>query len=222
MQSTGPASTYRPNAAKTVMGIVWPVAVSLGIALLMHFVARPNIDAYNAILTLTIGVNITLAVSLTMVNGFTGQFSMGHAGFLAVGGYVAGIVSYYGSMKVWGSGAVKPGLLCGMPIDPTGLPMFGGGEWLFVIAIISGGLVAAALGYIVGLPSLRLRGDYLAIVTLGFGEIVRVMIQQSGPVLKTTDQMAATPFWKIPSSNGGSLGFGDIPKYSSLFWVYLA
>jgi branched-chain amino acid transport system permease protein len=97
----------------------------------------------------------------------------------------------------------------------------GGGEWLFVIALIIGGLVSAGLGYIVGLPSLRLKGDYLAIVTLGFGEIVRVLIQQSGPVIQNPEQVKDAPLWKLPTAVGGALGFGNIPQYSSLFWVYL-
>jgi branched-chain amino acid transport system permease protein len=199
----------------------WPLLAALAIGLLCQFVIRPGLNPYSAILMLTIGVNMTLAVSLTMVNGFTGQFSMGHAGFLAVGGYTAGTITYYGSIKLFGSGDLLKGQLCGMPVDSAGLPLLGGGEWLFVLALIVGGLVSAGLGYIVGLPSLRLKGDYLAIVTLGFGEIVRVMIQQSGSVIQNVSEAQAAPLWKLPGAVGGSLGFGNIPKYTSLFWVYV-
>jgi branched-chain amino acid transport system permease protein len=92
---------------------------------------------------------------------------------------------------------------------------------MFVAACIIGGLVAAAAGYVVGLPSLRLRGDYLAIVTLGFGEILRVILQQTRKVIDTPEQLGGAhlrDFWPPPV--GGALGFDDIPKYTNLFWVY--
>ncbi|MBL9001417.1 MAG: branched-chain amino acid ABC transporter permease [Phycisphaerae bacterium] len=208
--------------------MVWPLAAALVYALVVHFGGRTVLDPYYAILLVTIGINITLAVSLNMVNGFTGQFSMGHAGFLAVGGYACGIVTYYGSAKVFGSTAMRQGQLCGMPLETAGLPFLGGGEWFFLLALLVGGLVAAGLGYIVGLPSLRLRGDYLAIVTLGFGEIVRVVIQQSGKVIKAGGGKSAeqlirdAPLYTLPGSVGGSLGFDNLPKYTSLFWAHLA
>lgn len=91
-----------------------------------------------------IAINIILAVSLHLVIGITGQFSIGHAGFLAVGAYVSAIVT----MKL---------------------------ELPFALAILVGGLVAALAGLIVGIPTLRLRGDYLAIATLGFAEIIRIV-----------------------------------------------
>ncbi len=91
----------------------------------------------------TIVINIMLAVSLHLIIGITGQFSIGHAGFLAVGAYASAIIS----MKL-------------------GLP--------FPLALLVGGLAAAVAGLIIGIPSLRLKGDYLAIATLGFGEIVRI------------------------------------------------
>lgn len=90
------------------------------------------------------GINIMLAVSLHLVIGITGQFSLGHAGFLAVGAYVSAIMT--------------------MKLD---LPFFA--------AILIAGIAAALAGLIVGIPSLRLRGDYLAIATLGFAEIIRII-----------------------------------------------
>lgn len=215
------AMGLRSSPVRAAVDAVWPWIVALAVGLLVQFVVRPQIDAYYANQLIFIGVNIVLAVSLTMVNGFTGQFSMGHAGFLAVGGYISGMVTYYASQKIYGSGAIKPSLLSGL-IPMPDLPLFGGGEWLFVVALLVGGLVAAGLGYIVGLPSLRLKGDYLAIVTLGFGEIVRVMVQNSGGVIKSAEEINAAPLYKLPTAIGGSLGFGDIPKYTSQFWVYVA
>jgi branched-chain amino acid transport system permease protein len=91
-----------------------------------------------------IGINIILAASLHLIIGITGQFSIGHAGFLAVGAYASAIVT----MKL-------------------GLP--------FPLALLAGGVAAAIAGLIIGIPTLRLKGDYLAIATLGFGEIVRIV-----------------------------------------------
>jgi branched-chain amino acid transport system permease protein len=128
------------------------------------------------------GINITLAVSLNLINGYTGQFSLGHAGFMGVGAYSAAMltVSFGGSL----------------------LPMLGGQQWLlFAIVLLAGGLAAAVAGLIVGVPSLRLRGDYLAIVTLGFGEIIRVVLQNIDAV-------------------GGPRGLIGIPGYTNLFWAF--
>src|SRR5687768_7311545 len=109
-----------------------------------------------------VGVNVILAVSLNIVNGMTGQFSIGHAGFMAVGAYVAGVLSL--SLK---------------EIAISGLPVAVSDQVFLLLALLAGGVAAAVCGFLVGLPSLRLRGDYLAIVTLGFGEIIRVVVQNT-------------------------------------------
>jgi branched-chain amino acid transport system permease protein len=136
-----------------------------------------------------VGVNVILAVSLNIVNGMTGQFSIGHAGFMAVGAYLAGVISL----------ALKE-------LAVTGVPHFLSDQLFFTLALLGGGAGAALCGFLVGLPSLRLRGDYLAIVTLGFGEIIRVFVQN-------TDAL------------GRSLGLPGIPQHSSFFmvwfWVFL-
>ena len=125
-------------------------------------------------------ISVTLAVSLNLVNGFTGQFSIGHAGFMAVGAYAGAAITH---------------------VFPAMQSQFG-----LLIATLFGAGVAGLFGYGVGVPSLRLRGDYLAIVTLGFGEIIRVF-------LANTD--------KIPGLNfmGGSLGMSNIPPLSNFFWT---
>lgn len=217
------ARTLKPALGPAALRGVTPLVIGLGLAVLMQLLVRPHIGDYPAKLVLDIGIAVSLAVSLTIVNGFTGQFSMGHAGFMAVGGYASGVVTYYGSLKIWGDRLTHGGLLSGRPmtVDPSTLPLIGPGDWLFLGALVTGGLVAALLGFVVGLPSLRLKGDYLAIVTLGFGEIVRVMIQQTNPTLKTAEEVAAAPLFALPAAVGGSLGFTGIPKYTSLFWVYL-
>src|SRR5207244_2512216 len=132
--------------------------------------ARPLIDAlgkpgdYWAKILADIGINIVLAVSLNIVNGFTGQFSIGHAGFMAVGAYTAATITYYGSTRIWGDAAFHGGVLSfTQHLERYSGGVLGPGDALFLIACLAGGGVAALFGYLVGLPSLRLRGDYLAI-----------------------------------------------------------
>jgi branched-chain amino acid transport system permease protein len=186
----------------------WPFAFGIALAAAIHFVLPNLIKPYYVRIATDMGVAMIMAVSLNIVNGWTGQFSIGHAGFMALGGYAAGMVSYYGSLLLWGTAAEQGGFL-------------GVGEWLFFVACLVGGLVAAVAGYVVGLPSLRLRGDYLAIVTLGFGEILRVMLQQTGKVIDDPDTLreaGVSAF--LPPPVGGAIGFDGIPEYTNLFWVY--
>lgn len=185
-----------------------PLAIGIAFALLLHYLLPNLVSRYYQRIVLDVGIAIVLAVSLNIVNGMTGQFSIGHAGFMTLGGYTAASITYYGSMILWGSTSKHGGFL-------------GSGEWLFAVSCVVGGLFAAGAGYVVGLPSLRLRGDYLAIVTLGFGEIIRVVLQQTG---KTIDDVEAfqKATWSdfVPPPVGGAVGFDGVPKYTSLFWVY--
>lgn len=186
----------------------------------MFRVVGPAMGGFATVL-LVIGINIVLAVSLTVVNGFTGQFSMGHGGFMAVGGYVAAMIVYYGSLRLWGSANFAGGFLSSASGDGAWLA---GGDVLFVVACLAAGLAAAGAGYLVGLPSLRLKGDYLAIVTLGFGEIVRVVLQGTAPQIARSkaDVVRETPVWKLATHLGGAQGFNLLPTYATLFWVYFA
>lgn len=184
-----------------------PLGVALVLALLLQFLLVPNIGGYPVIIINLIGINIILAVSLNIVNGYTGQFSIGHAAFMGLGAYTAATITTYTSMAVWGSSRPVGGFL-------------GVGDWLFVGALLAGGLVAAAAGWVVGLPSLRLRGDYLAIVTLGFNEVFRVLIQNSYGVLSASE-LAEAPAWRVPVSLGGALGFTGAPAYTNTFWIYV-
>ena len=159
------------------------VAAALIALLVSNFV---EFDSYFLIVIITIGINIILAVSLNLVNGYTGQFSLGHAGFMAVGAYASAAVTTFGGTR-W-------------------FEMFGGATAfsmtaLFIVALLVGGLAAALAGLIVGIPTLRLRGDYLAIATLGFGEIIRVILQN-------TEKM------------GGSRGFSVGGTYTTFFWTF--
>lgn len=158
------------------------LAALLAAAGLSHFSDR--IDPYHLDVLTGIGINIILAVSLNLVNGYTGQFSLGHAGFMSVGAYLAAAVSLFLGPKILGAEggtAVQQG-------------------FMFLAALVAGGLGAAFAGLVVGVPSLRLKGDYLALVTLGFGEIIRVIFQNVEFL-------------------GGALGLNGIPAYTTIFWV---
>ena len=117
-------------------------------------------------------INIILATSLNLINGITGQFSIGHAGFMAVGAYLAAV--------------------CTVKFQ---LP--------FIVAIMVGAVAAGLLGFLIGLPTLRLSGDYLAIATLGLGEIIRITILN------------------IPYV-GGASGMMGIPRFTTFTWVFFA
>jgi branched-chain amino acid transport system permease protein len=194
--------------ARAAWDSAWPILVGLALALAMWGTLPRTMGPYYTRIVLDMGIAMMLAVSLNIVNGMTGQFSMGHAGFMTLGGYSAGLITYYGSLAIWGDT-----LRHGGP--------FGAGEWMFAGSCLAGGLVAAAAGYVVGLPALRLRGDYLAIATLGFGEIVRVVLQQTNKTLDDWESVQhATWSELIPPPVGGALGFAGLPKYTNLFWVY--
>ncbi|CAN5817242.1 branched-chain amino acid ABC transporter permease [soil metagenome] len=140
-----------------------------------------HISPYYYDIIISIGINIILATSLNLVNGYTGQFSLGHAGFMAVGAYgSAWLTLTFG--YILGAG----------PLSTTAT---------FVVALLSGGVFAALAGLAVGVPSLRLRGDYLAIVTLGFNEIIRGVIQNAEPL-------------------GAQRGLGGMVLHTNFFWTF--
>ncbi len=209
----------RPAAAGTTwLYSLLPLLAAIALAAALHFGLQPAIGPFRTNVLMNIGINVILAVSLNIVNGFTGQFSIGHAGFMAVGGYTAAAITYYTSFRVWGDALMHGGVLSGVPANGW----LTAGDALFVGSCLAGGLVAAVAGYLVGLPSLRLRGDYLAIVTLGFGEIVRVLLQQSDsdiPYLAADVQRMSV--WQMARHLGGALGFSGVPFYTTPFWVWL-
>lgn len=185
-----------------------PFVIGITMAGVMQAFLPGAVGPYIELILANAGIAMIMAVSLNIVNGMTGQFSIGHAGFMTLGGYAAGMITLYGSMLLWDSPARHGGVI-------------GLGSWLFVVACILGGLSAAIAGYVVGLPSLRLRGDYLAIVTLGFGEILRVVLQQTNAVIDDpTVLQSATASQLLPPPVGGAIGFDGIPKYTNLFWVF--
>ncbi|HEV7889208.1 MAG TPA: branched-chain amino acid ABC transporter permease [Pyrinomonadaceae bacterium] len=142
-----------------------------------------GLGAYETEVLMLVGINVILAVSLNLINGFTGQFSIGHAGFMAIGAYSSAYFTVYHGQNL--EQALGGGTL--------------GHVVVFSIAILIGAIVAGLMGLLVGVPSLRLRGDYLAIVTLGFAEIIRIVILNLDVV-------------------GGATGF-SVPGSVNFLWV---
>jgi branched-chain amino acid transport system permease protein len=148
-------------------------------------------------------VNVIVALSLNVINGMAGQFSIGHAGFVGIGAYTAAVVA--GNLHQHLGG---------------GEPTFKNSFLVLPPALLAAGLMAALFGLIVGLPSLRLRGDYLAIVTLGFAEIFRLVIataQTGGGVQSGLAGAIA--------SLGGQNGYAGpdntgVPQYAGPFWIF--
>ena len=213
-----------PSAWSFVPRALSPVVLSAIVAILMYAVVAPRVGGFGADVLANCGIAIVMAVSLTVVNGFTGQFSIGHAGFMSVGGYVAASLLYYGSFHVFGDFDPHGGWFSAALGAKRPPHWFTEGDALFVAACLIGGIISAVVGYLVGLPSLRLRGDYLAIVTLGFGEIVRVLIQGTPDQLDTTSvdpAITEVPFFHQLDHVGGALGFTGGPAYTTNFWIWL-
>ena len=160
-----------------------PVRYAVNTALIAAFLVVGSVIMSSGIISraqssvvIQVGIYIILAVSLNVATGYLGQLPLGHAGFMAVGAYAGALF--------W-----KSGVFDGAPN--------------IVIGLIFAGIVSAIFGVIIGIPALRLRGDYLAIITLGFGEIIRVAIIN------------------LPSLTGGTPGLKNIPKYSNFILVYV-
>lgn len=150
------------------IGIVFSIMLYIVIQVLLTTGIFDDVMESTLIL---ICINVMLAVSLNLINGITGQFSIGHAGFMSIGAYVSSILT----------------LNFDMP---------------FVLALVISGLVAAFFGVLIGIPTLRLNGDYLAIATLGFGEIIRI-------VLLNTEYV------------GGASGLSGIPNQTTWTIMFL-
>lgn len=138
--------------------------------ILFGLIETDVLNSYYTQILIIIGVNIILTASLNLITGFTGQLTLGHAGFMSIGGYTAAMLT----------------LKLNLP---------------FILVLISGGLASALIGFLIGLPILKLKGDYLAITTLGFGEIVRVLIVNMDFV-------------------GGPRGLSGIPKRTTFTWTF--
>jgi len=168
-------------------------AVALAAALSIYalgFALEYMLIEYVQRIVLLAGINVILAVGLNLINGTTGQFSIGHAGFMAVGAYGA---AFFGVQLA----PLVSGLLgAGAVADAV----------TFNLALLIGAALAGMVGLLVGAPTLRLRGDYLAVVTLGFGEIIRILFNNAQFLGAATGYFGNDP--------------GGLPAYTTFFWVY--
>ena len=148
-------------------------------------------------------VNVVVALSLNVINGMAGQFSIGHAGFVGIGAYTGAVVAGHLHARLGG-----------------GDPLFQNSFIIMPAALLAAGAIAGAFGFLVGLPSLRLRGDYLAIVTLGFAEIFRLVIATA-----QTGGGAQSGLGGMIASLGGQNGYAGpddkgVPQYAGPFWIF--
>ncbi len=170
-------------STKTLLKKFLPLLGAAALYLIITILREWNvINPYHVQIMMYAGINIMMTVSLNIVNGFTGQFCIGHAGFMSLGAYGSAIVS----TMLFGGLSVAKGLQ--IPV--------------FLLSLLCGGIVAALIGLLIGLPTLKLKGDYLAIVTLAFGEIVRATLRLVEPI-------------------GAARGMIGIPSYSSLLWIFV-
>lgn len=191
------------------------LAVLGALAVLLYFVDMQGGVKLQQVFAL-FAIWATAAVSLNLINGTTGILSLGHHGFMLLGGYTTAllILPELNRQRISSSArSMMTDFTLGLSIENwarnLGLEALAAPEALwfrFIIALLLGGLVAAVFGLIVGIPSLRLRGDYLAIVTFGFGEIIRL--------LASTDMLSAF--------TNGSLGYTGVPSLvgKSLWWTF--
>lgn len=154
--------------------LAWLGLLVAGFILILVLVLTGVLNLFYIQILEQIGINIILAVGLNLIVGFSGQFSLGHAGFMAIGAYAAAII---GSKS------------------PTYGAFFG--------AMLLGALISGAVALIVGIPTLRLKGDYLAVATLGVAEIIRIFIINGG------------------SLTNGAAGILGIPNFTSWPMVYI-
>jgi len=154
-------------------------AVLLIYIVISSLIGSGTINKYYTGILIMIGINVIMTVSLNLTTGFLGELALGHAGFMSVGAFTAGVITkalveQFG----WNTSACLP------------------------VSLLAGGLLAAVMGFLIGVPALRLKGDYLAIITLGFGEIIRVIIQN----LQIT---------------GGASGINRIPRVNNFTLTYV-
>ncbi|OGP67842.1 MAG: branched-chain amino acid ABC transporter permease [Deltaproteobacteria bacterium RBG_16_44_11] len=154
----------------------WPFFLIAGLLFSIAASSFDLIDLYVQLILIYVGINIILTISLNLINGYMGEFSIGHAGFMAIGAYIASLLT----VNIFPPSAIN---------------------FLFPVAVLAGGLGAALIGLLVAVPSFKTRGDYLAIVTLAFGMIVKSGIENIEAI-------------------GGPRGFLGMEKLTTLPWVF--
>ncbi|UQZ91164.1 branched-chain amino acid ABC transporter permease [Deltaproteobacteria bacterium Smac51] len=164
--------------------------VAIGLLFGGLWLAEQHFDGYQTQLLNLVAINAILAVSLNFIYGFSGMFSLGHAGFMAIGAYVSALCILTPGQKemlwllepIWG------------PLAELSTPFF--------FSVLMGGLAAAFCSFFIALPVMRLGGDYLGIATLGFAEIIRVLFTNIAPL------------------TNGAIGLRGIPAYANAWWNY--
>jgi len=211
-QSSGPLPLWK-TAAFVALVLVFGVASDFILPVLIS-------DSSVRQLLMLASCNVVVALSLNVINGMAGQFSIGHAGFMALGAYASAIVTSHLHQTLGGEITFAHSFI------------------VVPVALSVAGLLAGGLGLLVGLPSLRLKGDYLAIVTLGFAEIVRLLISTAQVGNKETIGEAwakvghegiVGPFFHtlnvMITSLGGQNGYAGpsnagVPLYAGPFWIF--
>ncbi|WP_238885251.1 branched-chain amino acid ABC transporter permease [Clostridium sp. YIM B02551] len=160
------------------------------IIFLLLLAANTGLDTYKIRILNLCAIYTILGLSLNLINGFTGMFSLGHAGFIAIGAYTTALLTM--SERVKNQNFFLESLIS--PLNHIQIP--------FLPALIIAGLVSALIAFLIGAPALRLKGDYLAIATLGFAEIIRIVITNAQNV------------------TNGALGLRGIPHKTNLYWSF--
>ena len=154
-------------------GIKKIIVLTLTFVIIQLLISKNIINDYMQATMATICINLILAVSLNLIVGFTGQLSIGHAGFMSIGAYTCALITLR-------------------------MPTMTG----FIIGVFAGAIAATLIGCLVGLPTLRLRGDYLAIATIGMSEIIRIV------------------FLNLKITNGAA-GLNGIPQFVNWVWMFI-
>ena len=199
----GSTRTNRVVPSSSLRRILIPVALVCAVVGLEFSFEWVIADAAWRQLALFAMVNVIVALSLNVINGMAGQFSIGHAGFVGIGAYTAAIVAGH-VHKALGADEI----------------LFSNSFIVMPLALLAAGSTAAVFGFVVGLPSLRLKGDYLAIVTLGFAEIFRLVIATAqtggtvdGTIARFLAYLGGQHGYAGPDKNG-------IPQYAGPFWIF--
>jgi branched-chain amino acid transport system permease protein len=164
--------------------------VLIVIIFLLLIAANANLDSYVVRVLNLCAIYSILGLSMNLINGFTGMFSLGHAGFIAVGAYTTALLTM--SEKVKNQNFFMEPLIA--PFNSISIP--------FLPALLIAGLLSAFIAFLIGAPALRLKGDYLAIATLGFAEIIRIVLNNA------------------QSLTNGALGLRGIPRATNLYWSF--
>jgi len=162
----------------------------IAIVFLLLLAANNGLDNYKIRILNLCAIYTIFALSLNLINGFTGLFSLGHAGFIALGAYTTALLTM--SEKIKTQNFFMEALIS--PLNHLSIP--------FLPALIVAGLISAFIAFLIGAPALRLKGDYLAIATLGFAEIIRVVLNNAQNI------------------TNGALGLRGIPHYTNLYWSF--